>query len=148
MIKLISNLTTGELEIKNKKIATDNTLETPVYISLFGGNVEASTTTQRNEPGIDNLDWFGNLYQKEQNKEPFNSLTEKTIKTKALVSGNIKFFEQAILSDLNWLIKNKIAKETKPVVTITGNNNLKLEITIKRPDKTEEKYQYLYEVIR
>lgn len=148
MIKLISDGTTGQLEIINGEIETDNSLETPIFISLFGGNVEGVTTSERNEKTVDNLDWFGNLFQKNKNREYFNSLTQKTIMEKPLISGNIKFFEQAVLSDLDWLIEDKIAKEITPEITFTDINSLSIDIVITKPDNTEQKYQYLYEVTK
>ena len=64
MIKLISDYTNGDLSIVNGKIEFDYSLETAVFLSLFGGNKEADTKEKRNPAGVENNDWFGNLYQK------------------------------------------------------------------------------------
>ena len=144
MIKLKNYNRYGGIQIIRGKIATDHTLETPIYLSLFGGNIEAQTTSTRNPAGVENLDWFGNLYQQKQGFPLFNSSFEKILRNTVLISGNIKVFQKAIAEDLDWLVKRKIAKSISSAITITGRNSMTIEITVVKPDNTENKYQYLY----
>lgn len=145
MIKLISNYTNGELDI-NRKIKTDLTLETPVFLSLFGGNKEADTKSARNPSGVNNLDWFGNIFQQAKGKSLFNSTFERKTTELSLTSGNVKEFERAIIEDLNWMLLRKIADEIKPSVSITGRDTLLITVEIIKNKKTINKYNYLYEV--
>jgi len=145
LIKLVSNYTNGELDI-DRKIKTDITLETPIFLSLFGGNKEADTKSARNPAGVDNLDWFGNVFQQSKGKSLFNSSFERKTMELSLTSGNIKEFERSIIEDLNWMIIQGIADEIKSSVSITGRDTLSITIEIIKNKKTINKYNYLYEV--
>ena len=143
MIKLISDKTTGQLSASGK-IELDATLETPIFISIFGGNVQGITTNDRNPSGVANLDWFGNLYLKEMNKPLFNSKFEKFLKENPLSSGNLNTLNQYALSDLQWIVNSKAVKSFSIDLEITGANSLKIEITATEPDNTKSQYQYLW----
>lgn len=143
MIKLISDLTTGQLSAEGK-IKLDAGLETSIFISLFGGNVGGVTTNNRKPAGVENKDYFGNLYLKEMNKPLFNSKFESFLKENALTSGNLKTLRQHALSDLEWLVSNKAVKSFEIEFEIEAVNRIKIGITAKQPDKTEKKYQYLW----
>lgn len=143
MIKLISDNTNGELEEKSGKIVCDPTLWTSVFVSLFGGNREASTQTKRNPKGIENLDYFGNLYQR--NGLLFNSEFEKITASEPFTSGNIKRFEAAVINDTAWLVTSGRCDKIECSITILTVNSLKitLQITI---NKIKYERTMLYEV--
>lgn len=132
MIKLISDNTNGELEEKSGKIVCDPTLWTSVFVSLFGGNKEALTQTKRNPKGVENLDYFGNLYQR--NGLLFNSEFEKITAAKPFTSGNIKRFEAAVINDTAWLVNSGRCDKIECSITIFTVNSLKitLQITINK----------------
>lgn len=143
MIKLISDNTNGELEEKSGKIVCDPTLWTSVFISLFGGNREASTQTKRNPKGVENLDYFGNLYQR--NGFLFNSEFEKITASEPFTSGKIKRFEAAVINDTAWLITSGRCDKIECSITILTVNSLKitLQITV---NKIKYEKTMLYEV--
>jgi phage gp46-like protein len=143
LIKLISDLTTGQLSATGK-IQLDNSIGTPVFLSLFGGNVEAVTTTARKGKGVENKDYFGNIYLQEEKKTLFNSKFEKFLKENPLTSGNLITLKQYALEDLEWMIKNKSVKSFDIVFQIMSVNSLKFDITAYQLDKTENKYSYLW----
>jgi phage gp46-like protein len=143
MIKLISDLTTGQLSAEGK-IKLDAGIETSIFISLFGGNVGGFTTASRNPAGVENKDYFGNLYLKEIGKPLFNSKFEKYLKENPLTTGNLKKLNELVLGDLEWLVKNKAVKSFEIDFEIESANQLKIEIIAKQPNNTEKKYQYLW----
>lgn len=143
MIKLVSDLTHGQLDC-NGKILLDRSIETSILLSLFGGNFEGSTTANRKPAGIENPDYFGNLYFQEVKKPLFNSKFEKFLKENPLSSGNLITLNQYALEDLEWIIKNKAVKKFKISLEIVSANELKIDITADQPDKTEKKYTYLW----
>jgi phage gp46-like protein len=143
MIKLISDLTTGQLSAEGK-IKLDAGIETSIFISLFGGNVGGVTTASRNPAGVENKDYFGNLYLKEIGKPLFNSKFEKYLKENPLTTGNLKKLNELVLGDLEWLVKNKAVKSFEIDFEIESANQLKIEIIAKQPNNTEKKYQYLW----
>lgn len=128
MIKLISDNTNGELEEKGGKIVCDPSLWTSVFVSLFGGNKEALTQTKRNPKGVENLDYFGNLYQR--NGLLYNSEFEKITAAEPFTSGNIKRFEAAVINDTAWLVASGRCDKIECSITITGANSLKIILQI------------------
>lgn len=143
MIKLISDNTNGELEEKSGKIVCDPTLWTSVFVSLFGGNREASTQTKRNPKGIENLDYFGNLYQR--NGLLFNSEFEKITASEPFTSGNIKRFEAAVINDTAWLVTSGRCDKIECSITILTVNSLKITLQI-IINKIKYERTMLYEV--
>lgn len=143
MIKLISDNTNGELEEKSGKIVCDPTLWTSVFVSLFGGNKEALTQTKRNPKGVENLDYFGNLYQR--NGLLFNSEFEKITAAEPFASGNIKRFEAAVINDTAWLISSGRCDKIECSITILTVNSLKITLQI-MINKIKYEKTMLYEV--
>ena len=145
MIALSDNNTFGDFFIDGNKFATDFTLHTIVYISLFGGNFQADTPIQRRPAGVANNDWWGNLFQIQENEPLFNSKLERNLNNLALISGNLKLFESAAKEDLIWLITKKIVKSINISARIAAPEKLELEIFLKKPNDVEEKFSFLWD---
>lgn len=148
MIGLRDNLTKGDFAIINGKIATDLTLATPVYFSLFGGNYQADTPIQRRPSGAENQDWWGNLFETRNPENRFNSKFERAVYTTPILSGTLRSFERAAESDLSWMVSQNIAQSVSATVTISGLNELKIVIDIIKPDGTTENYNYLFDITK
>jgi phage gp46-like protein len=148
MIGLRDNLTKGDFAIINGKIATDFTLATPVYFSLFGGNFEADTPIQRRPNGAENKDWWGNLFEVRNPENRFNSKFERAAYTTPILSGTLRSFEQAAESDLSWMVEQNIAASVAAMVTIAAINELKIVIDIIKPDGTTENFSYLFNITK
>ncbi len=145
MIKLTpTDLRYGNIVIVNGKIATDQTFHTVIYLALFGGNVGGVTKQDRNPLGVDNLDYFGNLFQKERGLIPFNSRFEKALRDTPITGSNNEFFISKIKEDLAFMKAKNMINEILPTLTIIGHDKLKIDITVTKPDKTSENYQYLW----
>ena len=145
MIALKDNGTRGDFAIINGKIRTDLTLHTIVYISLYGGNTQADTPIQRRPEGVENKDWFGNLFFVQEPENQFNSKFERALNEVALYTGNLKQYEQAAIEDLQWLIDKKIAKSVDATATIPGAQKLRIDIDIIKPDNIEERYSFIWD---
>lgn len=144
MIKLISDYTHGQLDADNGKIKLDDTLQTSIFFSLAGGNIGGVTTNDRKPSGVENLDWFGNLYLKEFDKPLFNSKFEQFLKKNPLSSGNLITLNQHALSDLQWIVNTKAVKSFSVSFEIVAANKLIVDITATEPDNTENRYRYLW----
>ena len=145
MIKLSANdLRFGNIVIVNGKLATDQTFHTIIYIALFGGNIEAISRTDKNPVGVDNQDYFGNLYQQERGLTPFNSRFEKSLMDNVINANSTQIFQSKILEDLAFMKTKKMVDKISSVIIITGNDELKIVITVTKPNKTPENYQYLW----
>ena len=143
MIKLVCDMTTGQLSASGK-LQLDDSIGTPIFLSLFGGNTGGITTNERKESGVENKDYFGNLYLQAEKKLLFNTRFEKYLKENPLTSGNLITLKQYALSDLDWMIKNKSDKSFDITFQIISVNTLKVEITANKPDKTANKYAYIW----
>lgn len=146
MIKIVENNSGGQIGIDQwGRPEQDSSLFTPVYLSLFGGNVEGITIADRNPDGIDNNDWFGNLTLQKDGQVLFNSKFEKIITNEPIISGNIQRFKEAALFDLNWMKEKKIAASINVEISIVNPQQLSVIVTLYKADNTEEKYEYLWE---
>lgn len=145
MLKLLNYVRYGGPDLDGHKLNTDKTLYTPIYLSLYGGNTEADTTEERQPAGVDNLDWWGNLYQDATGEARFNSRFERTVMGTPFTSAAFKDFEKAIADDLEWLITAKIVKKLSSSFTLISQTRLEIIIYLAHPDDIEEKYQFLWE---
>jgi len=145
MIGLTDNNTRGDFKIISGKIATDLTFHTIIYLSLFGGNLASNTPAQRRPAGVINDDWWGNVGEITADKIPFNSNFERSLIENSLISGNLRIIEQAANNDLEWMKTKKIIESVESSASITGVDKLKMEITIKKPEGIEEKFEYFWD---
>lgn len=93
----------GELALLNNDLVLSETLYQNIYISLFGGNIEAST--QGNElENQERLDWWGNsLFFKDIPSKQFNSETERVLNNVTLNSSGRLSIKSAVENDLSFL---------------------------------------------
>lgn len=145
MIALRNYVRFGGPDLTTHYLATDSTLYTPIYISLFGGNIEADTQERRQPPGVENRDWWGNLFQNTNGEARYNSAFERTVMNTPFTSAAFREFERAISADLDWLIIDKIVKKMDSAFRIVSATVLEVTINVERPDGIEEKHQYLWD---
>lgn len=131
--------TGGDLNLKNNDIETIQGITNQVYLALFGGNIEQSTTLD-----LDNMterkDWWGNAYLKTDNQ--FNSEFERTINNVALTSAGISTLEDAARSDLEYL-------QQYADITVTGSiigvGRFLLDVELQQPDSDSIKIQFIWD---
>lgn len=132
----------GDFNIKNNDIETINGLTNQVYLALFGGNIEESTT-----PDLDSLqernDWWANTYLQVENQ--FNSLFEKALTEVALTSAGISVLVDAAKNDLKYL--NEYADITV-VGSIPDINKFQLDVELKQPNVKSEKVTFIWDGTR
>lgn len=115
----------GELSLLNNDLELSESLFQVIYISLFGGNLEASTKGNEVD-GQERFDYWGNqLLFSEQPQKQFNSETERVLNTTVLNSSGRILIQQAVETDLNFL--NQIA-QTQIEVSILDENQLQILI--------------------
>lgn len=88
----------------------DGGLTTAVYLSHFGGNVEASTTGNES-PGELRNDFWGNALLSNDPDAQANSSLERSLFELPITSGNLLKIEDQALSDLKWMINQGIASD-------------------------------------
>lgn len=93
----------GEMAIVSNDLLLGEVLYNQIYLSLFGGNIEANTTGNEIISEI-RQDWWGNpLFYSENGSKQFNSNTERAILNNALNSSGRLNIINAISTDLEYL---------------------------------------------
>lgn len=123
-IKTIESYDGGELLLSGNAITPAYGFINMPYIALFGGNVEASTPSQR-VATEQNFDWWGNAFLPP--KIQYNSLTERTLNTVALNSSGRILIEQAVKRDLKFM---EAFADVKVAVSIVGVDRVNINIKL------------------
>ncbi len=145
MIKLaFTDTRFGELCIDTGKIENDDTLWTPILLSLFGGNIEADSGQDRQPIGVENKDWFGNLYLAGIGSEKFNSSFERVLTSTPFTSAGFAEYERAVLADLDWLVRAKILGSIEVTFSIKSAIQIETTITAEKPNGLPSTYQFLW----
>lgn len=138
-IEIYENGDGGDLNLKAEDIASVQGLTNQVYLALFGGNYEQSTT-----PEVDELeqrfDWWANNYLVEQ--QQFNSTFERTLHRVALNSAGIIELEKAAKEDLKFL-KDFATIEIES--EISGYNKFTIFVNVIEPDKESVKIKFVWD---
>ncbi len=87
----------GDFRLVNGDLDTISSLTNQVYLALFGGNIEQSTTADI-EDGEIREDWWGN----ELLDIPYNSDFERTLNNVVLNSYGLKQLEDAGMEDMKY----------------------------------------------
>ena len=126
----------GDFSIQNRDLSLVETLYQQAYLSLFGGNIEASTKGDELPTQV-REDWWANSLQFRENKEKqFNSETEQTLNNTPLNSAGRIDIIRAIENDLKYL---KNISDVHVNVLILTSNKVKIIIALQIPDNQEDK---------
>lgn len=120
---LYQSLNDGEIEIVDGIVTMDGGLQTAVYLSLFGGNIDDAA-------GFDKrLSWWGNAEEPDEAKK-IRSLTQYNLKGLPATSANLLIIKDSVLSDLSWITEVGAATEVNCEVSIPGLNKVKINVNI------------------
>ena len=115
-------------------IQLDGGLSTAIYLSHFGGNVEASTTGNE-KPGDLRKDFWGNALIAEDPDAQANSELERVLLELPITSGNLLKYEDRAKLDLTWMLTEGIAVSIENEAIIVAPEYV--EITDKVEDSTK-----------
>jgi hypothetical protein len=126
-INLFEGGSGGEMRILNSDLLMAETIYQTIYLALYGGNVEQSTTSEETDLE-ENFDYWGNqLFYSNNPDKWFNSQTERTLSTVSLNGEGRKLIEDAVNADLQFL-NNVVNFEVE--VSISSNNRAEIAIFI------------------
>jgi len=126
-INLFEGGSGGEMRILNSDLLMAETVYQTIYLALYGGNVEQSTTSEETDLE-ENFDYWGNqLFYSNNPDKWFNSQTERTLSTVSLNGEGRKLIEDAVNADLQFL-NNVVNFEVE--VSISSNNRAEIAIFI------------------
>jgi hypothetical protein len=126
-INLFEGGSGGEMRILNSDLLMAETIYQTIYLALYGGNVEQSTTSEETDLE-ENFDYWGNqLFYSNNPDKWFNSQTERALSTVSLNGEGRKLIEDAVNADLQFL-NNVVNFEVE--VSISSNNRAEIAIFI------------------
>ena len=133
----------GDLaKLSNDLVLTESLYQT-IYISLFGGNIEANTLGNEidSEERFDY--WANDLVFKNNPSKQFNSNTERTLNNIVINSSGRLELKRSVESDLFFL--NKIADLNVNIV-ILGTNKIKINIVLESiPNQSDKQFQFIWD---
>ena len=131
--------TGGDFTLIGGDIETIKGITNQVYLALFGGNYEQSTSADvANQK--ERFDWWGNNYLAPENQ--FNSSFERTINDITLNSAGINRLVGAAKKDLQFLSDYADIEVSGSIV---GINRFELQVILKEPDKKTTKIVFLWD---
>ncbi len=129
----------GDLNLKNEDIETISGLTNQVYLALFGGNKEESTSDD-----LDLLDkrsdWVGNFLLPVE--QQFNSTFEKTINEITLTSAGIQTLVNAAKTDLEYL---EPYADIEVSGSIISQFRFELIVNLIEPDEQSTKIKFIWD---
>lgn len=133
---LLSTPDGGDLKVENDLICMSSGLENSIYLSLFGGNREddATDSTKKNQ-------WWGNELS-DTADENLRSRTLSVLLAKPAIPSSINSYKDAILYDLNWIIKEKLGDTIDISISLGGKNRVDILIEIKKNEETVDEFKF------
>lgn len=132
----------GDLSIKNEDLQVIHGLTNQVYLALFGGNIEASTTEEQTMVAI-REDYWGNNYLEEEHQ--FNSELEKTLMSVVLNTNGLSIIKSSVEKDLEYL-KKYCSFDVK--VSLSNINIVKILVILHETDQRETKIKLVWDGTR
>lgn len=118
----------GEITAIAGLISMSGGLETSAYLSLFGGNIEDDGRADSKNS------WWGNFGESDPQKH-YISLTQNLLKSIPSTSANLRRVEDAVLTDLQWMVDVGVASAVSAEARITGINEIQIDISIDADEK-------------
>lgn len=125
----------GDIQLQGNDLVITESIFNQIYLGIFGGNPEASTTGQELE-SEQRQDWWGNdLLLQDQPVLQLNSTLERTLGSVALNSSGRLEIEEAVKTDLEFLRDvAEITVETR----IIGIDKIEITILAQEPGNLQE----------
>lgn len=136
----------GELALLSGDLVLSESLYQVIYISLFGGNVKASTLGNEIE-SQERFDYWANelIFNNKPNKQ-FNSLTERTLNEVVLNSSGRLKIKSAVEQDLSFL--RNIVDLTVNIV-ILDTNKVEIGLILESiPNQSNRQFQFVWDNAR
>lgn len=133
----------GELALLSGDLVLAESLYQMIYISLFGGNVEASTLGNEidSEERFDY--WANSLVFRDKINKQFNSVTEKTLSEVTInTSGRLKI-KSAVEQDLIFL-KKIVTLDVN--IVILSTNRIEINLILESiPNQSNKQFQFIWD---
>lgn len=128
----------GDVIFKGGDLVMTNGIFNMVYLALFGGNIE-QTTSEANDPSGDKkqrFDWWGNsVVFQDQSERQMNSLFERSLVDTTLTSAGISRLEEIAKQDLAFLSDYA---QVSVSISLEGHNRASIEVVLIEPESTAQ----------
>lgn len=114
----------GDITVENGLTLMSDGLETAVYLSLFGGNLDDG-----GDPASEREQWWGNVDEPDADRR-YRSETQHLIESLPTVPNNLRRIEQAAARDLDWMLGAGILKSIAATASIPGVDQVRLELEL------------------
>lgn len=129
----------GEMALKNEDLQVIHGLTNQVYLALFGGNIEESTSEEIKQSDF-RQDYWGNEYLDDEFQ--FNSELEKTLMTVALNTNGLSIIKDAAERDLEFLKKYC---DIEIQVSLIKLNFVEIFVILQEPSKESTKIKLVWD---
>lgn len=111
----------GEIELKGGIVTLTESPFNPIYISLFGGNLDDSGATSSNSK-----QWWGNFGERDEARH-IRSRTQHLLISLPAISSNLKVIEEAVQADLAWMV-GPIAKSFTVSASLPARRRCRIQV--------------------
>lgn len=127
----------GEMSLQGGDIQTTSAIFNYVYLSLFGGNVEASTPDVDPPRGVERQDYWANVYSQSEPENLFNSEYERIISNIVINTGTLQLISEAAKADLSWMEELSLAVIEEVTTYLEAVGRTKTIIKLREPSNNE-----------
>lgn len=114
----------GEFEIVNGEPTMDDSPETSVKLSLFGGNKDDSGAD-----GDARRQWWGNVDEADPQKR-YRSETQALLRSLVPIPANLRRLEDAVVRDLAWMTENGTATFVAAAARMPARNTVEFTVSV------------------
>jgi len=123
-VLLFSSGDGGEIELdENNFIVNDESFETSIYLTLFGGNKKDDGTPSKRKYA-----YWGNLLEKNNPERRLISRTQNILEGLPATSENLLKVKEAIKLDMKWYFEEAIIDNLEIITTIPEKNKIYIEL--------------------
>lgn len=121
----------ADIVVENGLVKMTESFETLSYLALFGGN--------ENDSGVaaDPNNWWGNVIEQDPSRT-YRSRTQYILKHLAATTGNIAALRDAVITDIEFILTERIASETEVTITLPALNRVSISVTITAQGEQQE----------
>lgn len=131
----------GDLVYLGNDLVYTDGLENFVVLSLFGGNLEASTPPERLAGELDFSYWANTVLWPNEPDKQMNSDTERTLRNTPLNSAAITTIQRAVNNDLAWMAE---FAQVAVTVSIPYVDTVNINIVVARPNGLPQQFQLIW----
>lgn len=134
-VRLFHTQDGGELDIAGGRIRYDDTLETALYLSLFGGNARDDGTA-----ATELQQWWGNVEEPRRDRH-LRSATQHLLQALPATTANLPRIVDAVQRDIAW-VKDRIDAKLDVRVGLPRVNRVQIIVSVAVAGEESTDYRF------